>query len=270
MKRDQVQEAFAQFQKAVAVKPENAEAHINLGNALSKLNRPAEADDQYRLALRLDPGLAEAHSNLGNALRDAGRIDDAVAEFQEALRLKPESADAHYGLGVAWAESGRLDDAIAQYQQAIAAKPDYADAYYGLGGALIARAKYRDAVAAYRKVLEIESPSADVCNNLAQLLATCPDAAVRNGAEAIAQARQAVELSGGQQPRMLETLAAAYAEAGRFREALQTAQRAFDLAVKQNNPALAEAIRARLRFYQAGSPSRLASPEPDGKMRNAK
>ena len=93
-------------------------------------------------------------------------------------------------------------------------------------------------------------------NDTAWLLATNPNASVRNGAEAVELAQRAIELSSGQEPAILGTLAAAYAEAGRFAEAVQTARKALELATQQNKPALAESIRAKIRLYEAGKPFR--------------
>jgi len=90
----------------------------------------------------------------------------------------------------------------------------------------------------------------------AWLLATSPDAAVRNGADAVAYAQRAVELSKGNEPAILGTLAAAYAEAGQFSEAVQTARRAAALALQQNKRPMAESINATIRLYEANTPFR--------------
>ena len=91
-------------------------------------------------------------------------------------------------------------------------------------------------------------------NQLALSLATSSEASVRNGTRAVELACRAVQLSGGQDANILGTLAAAYAEAGRFSDAVQTAQRALALAVRQKNSALADVLRARLGRYQNNSP----------------
>ena len=91
---------------------------------------------------------------------------------------------------------------------------------------------------------------------------SCPDASVRNGAEAVELARRANQLAHNRQPGVLDTLAAAYAEAGRFREALAAANEARRLASQQNNPALADALRARIALYEAGKPYHEAQSVP--------
>ncbi len=118
--------------KAIALKPDYAEAHSNLGNALNDQGRLEEAVVVYRRALELKPDLAEAHSNLGNALKDQGKADEAVAAYRKALELKPDYAEAHSNLGNALKDQGKVDEAVAAYRKALELKPDYADAHCNL------------------------------------------------------------------------------------------------------------------------------------------
>ncbi len=288
--RGQEVEAVAQYRQALSLDPEHAMAHYNLGNALRKLNRLDEAIDEYRAALRINPRLAEAQyglaatlstrgrsadaileyqkvvalkpdwvearADLANLLLDTGRVEEAIAQFEALLRLNPNYAPAHYGLGAALSDAGRFDEAVAHYRTAVALKPDYADAYYNLAAALAAAGHFPEAIRDYRQVLRLQPQSADACNNLARLLAACPLASVRNGPEAVALASRAVQLSGGREPMFLDTLAAAYAEAGRFSQALRIARQAADLAAGQDKAAVTESIRAKIPLYQAGTPYR--------------
>ncbi len=255
-------EAVAEYQKAVEIKPDWIGARYNLAVTLARLGRRDDAIAQYEKTLKLKPDSIEARSNLANLLLEAGRTSDAVLQFQKVLEFKPELAEARYGLGAALADAGRLDEAIASYRAAVGLKPDYADAYYNLAAALAAKGRFRQAAGAYRKVIQIEPNSADACNNLARLLAECPAASVRNAAEAVALASRAVQLSAGLEPKFLDTLAAVNADAGRFSEAVRAAQQALKLAVRQGRPATAEAIRAELRLYQAGTPLRQSPHSP--------
>ena len=116
------------------------------------------------------------------------------------------------------------------------------------------------ALAQYRESLKINPKHARAHSGLAWLQATCPQAALRNGTEAIEHAQQASQLSGGRQPRVLDTLAAAYAEARWFPEALGAARQALDLAVQQGDRRLADAVRARIALYEAGKPYREKPP----------
>ncbi len=105
-------------------------------------------------------------------------------------------------------------------------------------------------------------------NDTAWVLATNPNASIRNGAEAVELAERAVQLSDGREPAVLGTLAAAYAETGRFPEAVQTARKALDLARQQNNQSLAESNRAKIPLYEAGTPFRdIKQSAPPGSAR---
>ena len=115
-----------------------------------------DAVAQYQHALSLKPDFAEAHNNLGNALKEQGKLDDAVAQYQRALTLRPDFAEAHNSLGVLFNDQGKLDEAVAQYQRALALKPNLAEAYINLGSALKDLGQLAHAEASYRQVLDID------------------------------------------------------------------------------------------------------------------
>jgi tetratricopeptide (TPR) repeat protein len=195
-----------------------------------------------------------AHTNLGNALTDLRRFDEAIVQYQKALELRPDYADVHYNLGNVLAARGRLDEAMAHYQKAVELKPAHALAHANFGSVLANQGQFEEAMAHYRRVLELKPGHPDAHNNLARLRATCPEPARRNGDEAVALAKRASQLCGGRRPDYIETLAAAYAEAGRFPDALETARKALALAQQQNKQALADALRAQIAQYEAGKP----------------
>ncbi len=147
-----------------------------------------------------------------------------------------------------------MDEAIFHYQKALEINPDYAKAHNHLGTALLQKGKVDEAIFHYQKALQIAPDYAEPRNNLAWVLATSPQASLRNGNQAVALAQRANQLAGDGNPLFLGTLAAAYAEAGRFPEAVATAQHALQLAVTQTNTALADGLRSRLKLYQAGLP----------------
>ncbi len=161
---------------------------------------------------------------------------------------------AHNSLGIAFANQGRLDEAIVQYQAAVESNPKFTEAYYDLGIALADLGRFEEAAANYQKALQLQPNHAMAHNDLAWLRASCPEASIRNGAKAVAHAQQANRLCGGKQPGVLDTLAAAYAEAGRFPEALATARKALELATQENDLALADILRAGSRCMKRASP----------------
>ena len=254
--RGQVDEAIACYRKALQIKPNLAEAHDNLGLALAGRGQVDDAIACYRKALQIKPNLAEAHDNLGLALAGRGQVDDAIVCYRKALQIKPDLAEAHNNFGVLLGQRGRFDEAIVHLQQALKIKPDFAEAHNNLGNALNGQGKLAEAVVQWREAVRLQPNQIAYVNNLAWLLATCPEASVRNGAEAVELARRAVQLSGSREPALLGTLAAAYAEAGRFPAAVQTARKALELAAQQNTQALVESLQAKLPLYEAGTPFR--------------
>ncbi|MDA8678547.1 tetratricopeptide repeat protein, partial [Luminiphilus sp.] len=138
-------EAEASCRKAIALKPDLAEAHSNLGFTLQELGRLDEAEASYRQAIALKPDGAKAHSNLGNTLKELGRLDEAEARFRQAIALRPDYAKAHNNLGNTLKELGRLDDAEASYRQAIAFTPNSAQFHYNLGVLFFESRKYDQA-----------------------------------------------------------------------------------------------------------------------------
>ena len=253
-------DAISHYEAALAVEPECAEVHLNLGSALVELGRPGEAIAHVRKASQALPGRAEVHHTLGNALMRTGQLDEAIAEYRQALRIKPDLTDVHNNLGAALCDAGHTDEAIGHYRQVLAAEPESEDAHNNLGNAYRQQGKTDAALASWRDGIRQCPKDAPLLDVTARVLATSADASVRNGAQAVELARRAVDLSGGRAAEMLDTLAAAYAEAGRFADAVEAAQRALVLAANQGNAALANAIRTRLRLYQAGSPLR-ATPQ---------
>jgi protein O-mannosyl-transferase len=246
-------EARAEYERALAIHPGFARAHNNLGNLLLLRGQADEAIAHWRKALELNPTLAGAHYNLGNVLLGKGQVDEAIAHLQKALELDPSLAGAHNGLGNALLRKGELGDAIAQFEDALRLRPDFARAHCNLAAALLRVGRTMEAAAHIQAALAVQPANPSVLNSVAWMLATCPEASVRNGPRAVELALQATRLPGGENPAVLGTLAAAYAEAGQFPEAVATARRAVTLAGPGANPAQTEALQAQLALYQAGS-----------------
>ena len=130
-------------------------------------------------------------------------------------------------------------------------KPDYAQAYESLGLALSQVGRFSEAVENYQEALAIDPRLVSAANNLAWLLATCREEVVRNGARAIKLAKEASKLAGAKDPAILDTLGAAYAEAGQFRKAIRTQSEALNLARSARQAEQAQNIKKRLNLYQA-------------------
>ncbi len=232
----------------------NKLAHNNLGNFLADREQLAEAVAHYRQALETDPNYIDAYFNLGAALFSQGRYDEAIAQYRQALKVQPDFVLAHNNLGEVLARQGRLDEAVAQYRKALEIQPDLILALDNLGQVLARQGHWEEAIRQHHKALKIQPDYLETLKNLAWLLATCPEGALRNGREALELAERANRLCASSRADVLDTLAAACAETGRFPEALAASQKALELATQSNDRALADALRARIALYEAGKP----------------
>ncbi len=156
--------------RAVELKPDFVEAHVNLGNAFRLSGNAAAAAAEYRYAIRLNPSLAMAHKQLGVALHAMGNLAEAAVAFREALRLNPADAEAAQLLGLALRAAGDNAGATAAFQQALRIKPDYAAAANNLGNAFQSLGRLDEARTSYDAALRLEPAFAEAHNNLASLL----------------------------------------------------------------------------------------------------
>jgi tetratricopeptide (TPR) repeat protein len=278
------------WRQALAIDPDNAKANNNMGFVLANLGRLDEAIAHWRKALEADSEYAEVHKNLARALSGTGRFEESIPHWRKAVELEPADGEARYNFGVALLRQGNAREAIEQYrhalaidasdpqthndlgvallqqkqygaaapefQRAIALAPRFAQAYFNLGSAYYLLGRAADALVQWRQGLALEPDNSAALSRTAWIQATSPDDALRNGAEAVRSGARAVELTGQTDAAALDSLAAAYAEAGRFPDAVETARRALTLAERQNKAALAGAIRARLALYQGQTPFR--------------
>jgi len=132
LEKGQVDEAIAQFQKALEINPNYGEAHMNLGITLLQKGRVDEAMPEFQKALEIDPKLVQAHNNLGWVFLQKGKLDEAIVQFQKTLEIDPGIAQAHNNLGNALLQKGRVDETIAQFHEALRLKPDYTAAQNNL------------------------------------------------------------------------------------------------------------------------------------------
>jgi protein O-mannosyl-transferase len=213
--------------------------------------RDSETLWSHALASTTDNIVAEG--NLGKACYDNGKWREAMVCFQNSLRIAPDQAPIHSSLGVLYLEMDRVDESLDHLQKAVEIEPKFADAHYNLGNTYLRMGQAKEALSHYRRALEIEPDDTEALNNMAWILATWPDALIRDGAKAVELAERADSLTRGKSPIIGATLAAAYAEAGRFGEALKCGQRALQLANTQGNPARVDSIRAQIEVYQSGA-----------------
>jgi tetratricopeptide (TPR) repeat protein len=288
--RGETDQAMNHYRQAIELRPDYAEAHYNLGRLLAEKGGFNDAVNHYEAALALNPTDAEAHNNLGATLFEIGRVDDAIAHYQQALAIRPDYAEAscnlanaliakgdfdgaiarytaclaaipdqeeaQYNFASALLRKGRTDEAIVEYQKVLQMHPESSDAHANLGSAWLAKGRVRDAMAEYTSALRISPENLAALSNLAWLLATSAEPSLRDGSEAVRLAERAESASSRSetQPTVLRILAAAYAEAGQFAEAKETAQHALEAANVQGNTTLADALQGEIALYDLGLP----------------
>ncbi len=194
--------------------------------------------------------LARVQNNLGCALLEQGQVPGAISNFESALVMQPNYPQVYYNMGRAFLTNRQPDVAVDCFQHALALDPNVAEIHYKLANALVLLGQPAAAITEYSKTLQLRPDMDEAANNLAWLLATCPDRSLRDGPRAVSLARQASEHSHDQNPLILGTLAAAYAETGQRAEALATAQHALQLAQAQDKPALARTLESQIRQYK--------------------
>ncbi len=165
------------YRQALALKPDLAPAHINLGTALCELGLLQDAETSYRSALALQPDQAEIHNNLGTVLFEQEKLGEAVAAYRHALALQPDYAEALNNLGAALYGQGALQEAEMDTRRALALAPDFAQALGNLGAILKAQGRFDEAGAVYRRLTVVRPHSSEGLNGLAEILAFQGDAA---------------------------------------------------------------------------------------------
>jgi Flp pilus assembly protein TadD len=168
-----LEEAEVSYRQAIAVKPNYASAHSNLGFVLQELGNSEDAVISFKRAIDLTdltPDHAVAHNNLGVMLKEMGRSIEAETSCRHAIALQPDFAQAYNNLGGILNDLGKLEEAETSYRQAVVLKPDYGEAYSNLGANLQDLGKLEDAEASYRQAIAIEPKHVVANYNLGILL----------------------------------------------------------------------------------------------------
>lgn len=191
----------------------------------------------------------------GGAHLDKGNLDQAIADYTEAIRLKPDIFVAYLNRGTALRRKGEFDLAIADYNKAIELKADYYDAYTLRGICYGKKGRYEEAIADFTKALE-KKPHYLTYHGLAWIYATSKNDKYRNAARAVELAQKALQIH--RNANSLNTLAAAYAEAGRFEEAVETQEEAIELLKKPGSAPKEDLARydRQLQAYKSKKPWR--------------
>jgi tetratricopeptide (TPR) repeat protein len=210
----------------------------------------------FRHALAVTTNNDVAENNLGIVFLGQGKVDEAISLLQSAADLRPDNSPAQENLAKALLQKGRVADALVHYRKLLELEPDNMEVHNIVGTVLVQQGRVAEGVEEWQKVLAVQPDNGNAMSNLAWVFATSPDQSVRNGPKAVQLAEQAVRVSGSRIPILFRTLAAAYAESGRFSEAIQAAQQGNELANSQGNSGLAAELLGNIALYQERQPLR--------------
>jgi tetratricopeptide (TPR) repeat protein len=240
------------YQRALAVTDDNYLAHTGSGNSLLQEGRLDDAERQFAEALRIRPGWPKARMGLADIAAARGKLDGALRIYEEELRRNPDDIEMIGRYGTTLGLAGRNAEARLHLLRALDASPGVAELHLTLSIIEAQQGNPRGSLRYLREALRLSPENVDAANNLAWLLATSYDSSLRDPDEAIRLIeRIALE---SQDPGLLDTLAAAYAAAGRFDAAVATAGRAASGAEATGNETEASEFRARSSLYRRGEP----------------
>jgi len=248
--------ALREYQRSLELNAKNVRARLGAGEALWELGRCGEAQGHFVRAIEIEPHNALGHEGLGRTLGMQGKLLEAAGCYREALRLEPAFFAAHLRLGVTLLDLRRLEEARRHLAEAIRLQPTVPEPVYFLGVAFSREGKSGEAAAQFRRALKLAPDSVQALAELASILATSGDPALRNGQEAVELATRASELTHHKDPSIQLVLSEAYAETGRFGDAIFLAERVLEMAAAHKAQALVGAARSHLESYRRGDPFR--------------
>lgn len=248
---DELDEAKADFEEAIRRGTKDGAVYINLGNVLQRRGLAQEALANYSKGIELNPDMALPYIERSSVLMEMKQYPEAAADLEKAISLDPHSPEAHNNRGVLHRLQGRYENSIADYSKAIELFAKYAGAYANRGFALRQLGRYPESLADFEKALGYDPLSIEIANDAAWLLATCPDEKIRNPARAIELAERVCKSTNHTEGSYLDTLAAAYAAAGKYDEAVKTGEAALE---RLKTDLQAPNVHLRLELYRVQKP----------------
>jgi len=253
-------EDLAAYTKLLQTDPDNPLRHDAVAALYFESGKADEAIAHYSRSLQLNPASASTHYNIGIALAARGRRNDAIAHFEQALRLDPEYAQAHNNFGALLYLVGRRTEAADHFRKAIALRPDNLEARTNLAALLAADGAAAEALEQYRAALRIKPDDPKALAGAAWIRATSAEPSLRNGDEAVTFAERAAQATNRRDLGVMDALAAAYAEVGRFADAVEVAESANKQAAAMGLADVAARFSERATLYRQHRPYRMLVP----------
>ena len=252
----QLTDAARHLERAVELQPGFAEGHAGLARVKLSLNDREGARAHFLRAIEIDPDYEDGHRGLAVMLTEDGKLDEAAASLERVVQILPVDTSIRVFLGQTLEQLGDLKRAAEQYRHALRIDPDSLDGHLAMGRVQRKLGDLPAAVVHYRRALQQNSELADTANGLSWIIATSDDGSLGEAAEAVKWAEHAVKLTEHRNPGILDTLAAAYAHAGRFEDAIVTVEKALALARESGNEKLSSELQQHLELYKSDRPYR--------------
>lgn len=252
-RKGEFENAIGDFNEAIRLAPNHSAAFLNRGVCWTRSGEfdNAIADDTE--AIRLYPEDAMAYSNRAEGWVRKAKYDKAIADATEAIRLSPKFSEAYRNRGFAAAGEKQFAKALSDYDEALKLDGKRASAMALRGAAFAGSGDYARALEDFEKALSLDASDEYVWFAVAQFYATCPDAKYRNGQRAVEYAKKACETTNWKSADFLDTLAAACAETGDFKKAVEWQTKAVERASEKQ----LDDFQARLDLFKSRKPYRM-------------
>jgi len=263
-------QALADFNAAIRFDKTRWRAFHNRGVSYALEGKTEDAIADFDRVIELNPRYANAYFNRGEMEYETGQLEEAIGDYTKAIGLAPDDSAAWNSRGYAYFQVGKHREAVRDFTEALRMDPKNAAALTNRADLFAKLGYYAEALRDYRRAIEIDPNLGRTQQRVAWLIATCPDEDLHDADLALATAERAIELDGEDDPKYLDTLAAAHADAGQFDEASRIVSKAIRMVPRRDS----EPYRARLALYQQQKPYRLPvrarREDPPGTRANKK
>jgi tetratricopeptide (TPR) repeat protein len=255
-KKQKFDEAIKHYKTSIELKPDHTVAIYNLGNSYYLKGQTDLAVECLAKSIEQQPNFAAAYFSLANIYKSQIELKKAIENYEKTIEINNDFTSAHFNLANTYKSLGQIDKAIYHYEQTLRSEPEHGKAHYQLAISIKSSKRIEETVKHLNKAVELLPDSPLVLNELAWILATYPDDRIRDGQRALALAQRASEMTNNENLVILDTLASAYAEVGRYEEALKTIKKALSITSISTPKELSAHLRSQRNLFETGKPAR--------------